>query len=69
MDAFQVIVQHLDPTIEQRSYRKEAFLLHVDEVLGRPPRENSEDFVGYHIPPTFHLIGELGVLFSRFLSH
>src|SRR5690349_7163282 len=69
MDTFQVVVQHLDPTIEQRSHRKEAFLLRVDEVLGRPPRKNSEDFVGHHIPPTFHLIGKPGVLFSRFFSH
>ena len=69
MNAFQVVVQHLDPTIEQRSYGKEAFLLCIDEVLGRPPRKESEDLVGHHIPPTFHLIGEFGVLFSRFFSH
>jgi len=37
MDTFQIVVQHLDTTIEQRSYRKEAFFLGIDDVLSRPP--------------------------------
>src|SRR5205823_1005660 len=69
VDAFQIVLQNLDPAIEQRAYGQKPFLLRVDQVLGRPSRKESENLVGDRIPPIAYLIGELGFLFSRFLSH
>jgi|SRR5579883_2685287 len=55
--------------IEQRTHRKEAFLLSVDEMLGRPAREEPEELIGGSIPPVPHLIGKPGFPFSRFFGH
>src|SRR5215831_15914940 len=69
VDAFQVVLEDLDAAIEQRSDSQQPFLLCIDKVLGRPPREQPKDLVRNHIPPIPHLIGEPGVLFSRFFGH
>jgi len=69
VDAFQIVIQDLDPAIKKGSNREKAFLLSIYEVLGRPAGEKSEDLIGGRVPPITHLIGELGFLFSSFFRH
>src|SRR5690349_237128 len=65
----EILIQDFDPSIEQRAYREESFFLSIDEVLGRPAWEESEELVGCRIPPVAHLFGKPGFLFSNFFDH
>jgi hypothetical protein len=67
--SFQVPVQDLDASIQQRTYCEKPFLLSVDQVFGRPAWEQSQEFVGDRIPPIAYLIAEPGFLFSCFFGH
>ena len=66
VDAFEIAFQNLYPSIEQRPYREEPFFLSIDEMFGRPPREESEELVGGSIPPIPYVLRESGFLFSSF---
>ena len=69
VDAFQVVFQDLDSTIEYGAYRKESFSLGINEVFGRPAWKKSENLIGDRISPIAHLIGDCGFFFSRFFDH